>query len=393
MDLVETGAGFEAVPVPFAAPLIPAAETARSRERMLSLDVTRGFAVVGMMVVNTIAFSNLSYGYHPASQLFSHSRWAGFSVADFVFPAFIFIAGFSTAVSLRHAQAGWQIMRRIVARTFVLLALGFLLANVTLFEQAGAWHLLGVLQRIGLCYLATALLFLTCGPRARLVLSLSLLILYWPLTLLPFPGAMTDLLVPGANFVSYVDRSLLGAHVLVSGPHGYDPEGLLSTLPAIAQCLLGAAVGEWFLNNRARKDALSRIALAGLTLLLAGIAWSAYFPIVKNIWTSSFVLVSSGIILLVFCAFYWTLDENKFRVRGTTFLQTFGVNALLAYTLQELAQLLPALGALGDMRAIGSASLNTQLPGLAGNLPIIAFILLLWAPLELMRRRRWILKI
>ena len=105
------------------------------------------------------------------------------------------------------------------------------------------------------------------------------------------------------------------------------------------------------------------------------------------------MLVSSGIVLLVFCAFYWLLDENKFRLPGVVFLQTFGVNALLAYILQELAQLLPALGALGDMHAIGSASLNTQLPGLAANLPVVAFILLLWAPLELMRRRRWILKI
>src|SRR5437016_8949342 len=204
MDLVETSAaGFEAVPVPFAAPLMPAAEISRSRERMLSLDVTRGFAVVGMMVVNTIAFSNLSYGYHPASQLFSHSWWAGFTFADFVFPAFIFIAGFSTAVSLRRTRADWQIMRRIVARTFVLLALGFLLANVTLFEEGGAWRLLGVLQRIGLCYFATALLFLVCGPRARLILCFSLLVLYWPLTLLPAPGGMTNLLVPGANFISW----------------------------------------------------------------------------------------------------------------------------------------------------------------------------------------------
>jgi predicted acyltransferase len=393
MDLVETSAGFEAVPVPFSAPQIAAAETARARERMLSLDVTRGFAVVGMMVVNTIAFSNISYGYHPASQLFSHSQWVGFSFADFVFPAFIFIAGFSTAVSLRHARADWQVLRRIGARTFVLLALGFLLANVTLFEQAGAWRCLGVLQRIGLCYFATAILFLACGPRSRLILCFSLLALYWPLMLLPIPHAATNLLVPGANFVSWIDRTALGVHALVSGPYGYDPEGLLSTLPAIAQCLLGAAIGEWFLNNRVRKNALPGMGLAGAVLLLAGIAWSPFFPVVKNIWTSSFVLVSSGLILLVFCAFYWVLDENKFRLRGASFLQAFGVNALLAYILQELAQLLPALGALGDMHAIGNASLDSQLPGLAGNLPVVAFILLLWIPLELMRRRRWILKI
>ena len=84
--------------------------------------------------------------------------------------------------------------------------------------------------------------------------------------------------MPGANFISSVDRTLLGAHALVGGPHGYDPEGLLSTFPAIAQCLLGAAAGEWFLNNRARKGALARIALAGVALLLVGVVWSAFFP-------------------------------------------------------------------------------------------------------------------
>jgi predicted acyltransferase len=393
MDLVETSAGFESVPVPFSAPLIPAAETAQPRERVLSLDVTRGFTVVGMIVVNTIAFSNLSYGYHPASQLFSHSPWAGFTFADFVFPAFIFIAGFSTAASLRRAQPDWQTLRRIAARSFALLALGFLLANVTLFEQMGAWRCLGVLQRIGLCYFATGLLFLFCGARARLILSFSLLALYWPLTLLPIPHEASNIFVPGANFVSWIDRTVLGAHALVAGPHGYDPEGLLSTLPAIAQCLLGAAVGEWFLLNRSRADALPKLVFAGGAALVLGICWNPLFPLVKNIWTSSFVLVSSGLTTLVFCAFYWVLDERKIRLRGATFLQAFGINALLAYVLQELAQLLPAAGALGDMHAIGSASLNTQLPGIVGNLPVVAFILILWSPLEVMRRRRWIVKL
>jgi predicted acyltransferase len=392
MDLVETSSGFEAVPV-FSAPLIPTAAVTQTRERLLSLDVLRGFVVVGMIVVNTIAFSNISYGYHPASQLFSHSLWAGFTFADFVFPAFIFVAGFSTAVSLRHAHFDWQTVRRIATRTLALLALGFLLANVTLFEQVDAWRGLGVLQRIGLCYFATALLFLFCGWWARLILSLSLLALYWPLSLLPVPGEVTNLLVPGANFISYIDRAALGTHALVTGAYGYDPEGLLSTLPAIGQCLLGAATGEWFLKNRGRGDAFSKLAIAGGTALFLGIGWSPFFPVVKNIWTSTFVLISSGISTLLFCAFYWMLDERNWKLRGATFLQAFGINALLAYILQELAQLLPAVGALGDMQAIGSASLAMQLPGLVGNLPVLAFILILWAPLEVMRRRRLILKL
>jgi predicted acyltransferase len=310
-----------------------------------------------------------------------------------VFPAFIFMAGFSIAASLRRAQFNWQIMRRIATRTFALLALGFLLANVTFFQQASAWRGLGVLQRIGICYFVAALLFLSCGPRARLILSVCALALYWPLVLLPVPHEATNLLIPGANFVSFIDRSILGAHALVGGPHGYDPEGLLSTLPAIAQCLLGATAGEWFLNNRSRREAVPMLATAGNAAVVLGLCWSPVFPLVKDLWTSSFVLVSSGLATIMFCAFCWALDEKKFRLRGAAFLQAFGINALLAYILQELAQLLPAAGALGDMHAIGSASLNTQLPGVIGNLPVLVFILILWAPLELMRRRRWIVKL
>jgi predicted acyltransferase len=350
----------------------------------------RGFAVVGMIVVNTIAFSNISYGYHPASQLLSHSSWAGFTFADFVFPAFIFTAGFSIAASLRHARFEWPVVRRIGARTFALLALGFLLANVSWFAQAGEWRCLGVLQRIGLCYFATALLFLSCGPRTRLIVALSLLALYWPLAMLPVPNEATNLLAPGANFISYFDRAVLGEHALITGPRGYDPEGLLSTFPAIAQCLLGAAAGEWLLKHRARSDALPKLAIAGVASLLIGLCLSPFFPLIKNIWSSSYVLVSSGLATLVLCFFYWVLDERKLRLRGAVFLEAFGINALLAYVLQELAQLLPAAD---NMHAIGNASAKMDMPGLVGNLPVLAFILILWAPLEMMRRRRWIVKL
>jgi predicted acyltransferase len=187
-----------------------------------------------------------------------------------------------------------------------------------------------------------------------------------------------------------MDRVVLGPHALVTGAHGYDPEGLLSTLPAIAQCLLGASFGEWFLRTRGRNDALPKLATAGAVSLLLGLLWSPLFPIVKNIWSSSFVLVSSGLSALLFCTFYWILDDRKIRLRGATFLEAFGANALFAYVVQELAQLLPAAG---DMRAIGDASLKMDMPVLVANFPVLAFILILWAPLEMMRRRRWIVRL
>lgn len=390
MDFVEASAVFEPVPVPFSTSLLAAAKATNSRERIVSLDVMRGFAVIGMIVVNTIAFSSLSYGYSPASRFLAHAPWAGFTFADFVFPAFIFMAGFSVAVSLQRARFDGRTVRRIGSRTIILFALGFLLTNVDWFSQSGEWRWLGVLQRISLCYLATALVFLSCGPRARLILSLSLLALYWPLTLLPVPHVATNLLVPGANFVSWIDRVVLGSHAMVTGPHGYDPEGLLSTLPATAQCLLGASFGEWFLKNRGTDKAVSKLVAAGALSLVLGLCWSPFFPVVKNIWTSSFVLVSSGLSALLFCTLYWILDHRKINFRGATFLEAFGLNALFAYTIQEMAQLVPAGG---DMHAIGSVSLKMDMPVLVANLPAVAFILILWGPLELMRRRRWIVRL
>jgi predicted acyltransferase len=390
MKIAETLSGFEA-----AAPERPAYANAAAvaPSRLLSLDVMRGFAVIGMIVVNTLATSRDDYGFRPAIAFLAHSRWAGFTFADFVFPVFIFMAGFSIAVSLRRqAHLDWQILRRIGARTLGLLVLGFLVTNIVWFGQMdqGDWRCLGVLQRIGLCYFATAILFVACGPRLRLILSVVVLVAYWPLTLIPVPHAATNLLVPGANFVSFVDRRVLGPHALVTGPMGYDPEGLLSTLPAIAQCLLGALLGEWQLKNRGRAGTSQKLAAAGVAALCLGVLWSPFFPVVKNIWTSSFVLVSGGLAALLLSLCYWALDGRRLRFWGFTVFEAFGVNALLAYVLQEMAQLVPA-GA--DMHALGAASRQTVAPALVATLPVLAFLVLLWLPLEVMRHRRWILKI
>ncbi len=353
----------------------------------------RGFAVLGMIVVNTLAFSRDAYGYRPDFAFLAHSPWAGFTFADFVFPAFIFMAGFSVAISLQHRTAiDGALLRRIAGRTLALLAIGFLLTNISWFSHMdrGEWRLPGVLQRIGLCYFATALLFVSCGMRMRLILAALVLLVYWPLTLLPVGHHSTDLMVQGANFVSWFDRTILGPHIFTTGPQGYDPEGLLSTLPAMAQCLLGAAAGQWLLRNRDKPNAPLQLALAGVASAALGLAWSPFFPIIKNIWTSSYVLFSTGLALMLLALFYWAVDRRRLRSPAVTFLEAFGFNALLAYVLQGLAQLLPATG---DMHAIGEASLKADLPAVMANIPVLAFIVMLWIPLEFLRRRRWIVKI
>jgi predicted acyltransferase len=383
------------IPITLAPPLTaaPPSRTAAARERLVSLDVMRGFAVIGMIVVNTLATSKDTYGFAPDFAFLSHSPWAGFTFADFVFPAFIFMAGFSVAVSLRRpSRFDWNIVRRVGTRTFALLALGFLLTNIDWFGQMdhGDWRLLGVLQRIGVCYCATVIVFVTCGPKVRVVLSLLALLAYWPLAQIPVPHEATNLFAPGANFVSYIDRVVLGSHAFATGPHGYDPEGLLSTLPAIAQCVLGAVAGAWFLNNREMPSAPLKLAVAGAVSLGLGLAWSPFFPVIKNIWSSSFVLVSTGLALLLFSLCYWALDRKRFRFSGVTVFEAFGLNALLAYILQGVAQLLPAGD---DMHALGAASQKMEGSVLVANLPVVAFLVILWMPLEFMRRRRWIVKL
>ncbi|HEY3779055.1 MAG TPA: heparan-alpha-glucosaminide N-acetyltransferase domain-containing protein [Rhizomicrobium sp.] len=395
MEFVQTTGALDAVALPLR---VPAGETKAAaripRPRLMSLDVMRGFAVLGMIVVNTLAFMPAAYGYRPDYAFLAHSPWAGFTFADFVFPAFIFMAGFSVAVSMqRKPSLDWTLLRRIAARSAGLLVIGFLLTNIDWFGHMdqGTWRLPGVLQRIGVCYFATALLFVTCGFRMRLLIGAAVLLLYWPLTLLPFPHHSTDLMVPGANFVSWLDRTILGPHIFATGSRGFDPEGLLSTLPAMAQCLLGAVVGEWLLRNRDSAAAPRQLAVTGFASAALGLAWSPLFPVIKNIWTSSFVLFSTGLAMLLLALFYWAFDRKQVRFPAVTFLEAFGLNALLAYVLQELAQLMPAAG--GDMHAIGAASLKTDMPALMANLPVIAFIVMLWIPLEFLRRRRWIVKI
>lgn len=392
MRLVETSTSLEPVALPLSSAVSVQSEVATVRERLISLDVMRGFTVIGMIVVNALATSRDAYGFQPDYSFLSHSLWAGFTFADFVFPAFIFMAGFSVAASLRRARLDWKVLRRIGARTAGLMALGFLLTNITWFGRLdhGDWRLLGVLQRIGICYFATAILFVACGPRARLLLALLILLVYWPLTLIPIPNHATDLLVPGANFASFIDRMFLDSHALVTGPRGYDPEGLLSTLPAIAQCLLGALVGDWLLNNRAVERAPWNLAAAGAVMIVLGLAWSPFFPLVKNIWTSSYVLFSTGLVMLLLALSWWALDRKRLSFWGVTFLEAFGVNALLAYVVQQTAQLVPAGD---DMHAIGAASLKMEGSTLIANFPVLLFLIMLWVPLEFMRRRRWIVRL
>jgi len=368
-----------------------------AKPRLVSLDILRGLTVVGMILVNSMA--GMKWGAKAeVYPLLIHAQWDGLMLADLVFPGFLMMVGVAIPLAAASARDGTRKQTSaILARAARLFLLGFFLSNLYWFADLsnGAWRLFGVLQRIGLVYAACALLFLACGPRVRMGIIAAVLILYWPLTLLPaLDGLPGDIWARGHNFVGSVDRVLLGAgnHIYVKGPEGYDPEGLLGTLPAIAHGLIGVAIGEYLLRRPA--GAARTLALAGVGMLALGIAWGFVFPVVKDIWSSSFVLVTCGITTLALAGLHAWLDRET-PPQGATrwfvlFGTAFGINAIAAYVIHELTAewvtwqilLVPfqaMRGALGD--------------GLASFAPVLIYIAMIWACADYLRRRKWIIKI
>lgn len=370
--------------------------TAEKPERLISLDVLRGLAVFGMILVNSMGRMERRADAE-VFPLLLHSPWSGLTIADVVFPAFLMMVGVSIPLALRDARLDRDQVTRILWRGVRLVLLGLILVNFYRFRDlAPDVRFYGVLQRIGLVYMACALIFLACGPKVRLGLIVAILALYWPLTLLPsLDGLPTDIFSPGHNFPASVDRLLFGAggHNYVDGPTGYDPEGLLGTLPAIAAGLIGVAIGEHFRSRGAASRAPTLAAL-GAAMLAVGLVWSLAFPIIMDVWTSSFVLVTCGIATLVLAGLHAWLDRpgrgSAKRRPFTTFFVAFGVNAIAAYALHGITadmfrwQLLLApfqatRAALGDP--------------LAAFVPVIFYIGLIWVFVEYLRRRGWIIRI
>jgi predicted acyltransferase len=363
-----------------------------SFERLGSLDIMRGSVVAGMILVN---FSMLGAGFRQFAiyPVLAHADWVGFTLADFVFPAFIFMVGVSIALASRTSQAfNARTVKRIVSRSIRLFFIGFVLTNL-LYQWMHGWsfdggfRLMGVLQRISLCYAAAALLQHRLSGRALLGVAIAILVLYWPLTLVPIPdGTGTNLWMEGTNFVSWFDRKALGPHRWVEGPTGYDTEGLLSTLPALAQCLIGIVAGRWFVGHAKSPADLTRFALLGGLMAGCGYVWGHWFPIVKSLWTSSFVMLSTGLAMLLLAAIQALMATGRFSTLLAKFFEGFGVNAILAYVLHFLCYFGLALPFIPSLYlALGSV----LTPELANLSIACAFLFIVWCPLAVMLSRGW----
>ena len=288
----------------------------KMRNRWLSVDVFRGLTVFFMIIVN-------SPGNQTAYTYLDHAAWHGCTIADLVFPFFIFILGVSVVLSLSHKPSLSQALPKLVKRAVVLFGIGLFLNAFPKHFDVSTLRILGVLQRIALCYFCSACLYLTTRVRTQVIIILFLLLGYsWIMML-------GDYSLEG-NVAAYFDRLIFSSHHLYTS--SYDPEGLLSTLPAIATALLGNLLGVWLLTGGNPKQFLTGTLMAAFVLLTLGWFWGLSFPINKALWTSSYVLWTGGLALFIYALCYGWVDVKQWQL-GTRFFALFGTNALLVFVL------------------------------------------------------------
>lgn len=294
-------------------------------ERLVSLDAFRGFTIAAMMLVNNPG----SWDYVLPPLL--HAEWNGWTFTDFIFPFFLFIVGVAMVFSItRRLERGVPrrvVYLRVVRRTLLLILLGLFLNAFPKFDFEHL-RIPGVLQRIGLCYFFAAVVMLHTGVRGQAVVAGVLLIGYWVLMkLVPVPGYGAGVLTPEGNLAAYLDRLIFGQHLW---QETWDPEGLLSTLPAISTTLFGSLSGHWLRTNRDRRDIAGWIFVFGGLALTAGSIMNYWFPINKNLWTSSYAVYMSGVALMFLGTFYWIIDVKGYRGWAKPFV-IWGMNAIAVY--------------------------------------------------------------
>lgn len=293
--------------------------------RILSLDVFRGLTIVAMILVN-------SQGNQYPYPILEHAAWNGCTLADTVFPSFLFIVGVTCVVSLQkqiRLHNRKTLYRAIATRSLILFALGVIL-NV--FPKMIDWEHLrfyGILQRIAVCYLITSIIYCNTRVRTQIMIFLGIVWGYWfLLTQIPVPDLSVTSLSKEGNWVAYVDSMLFSPNHLLE--RTFDPEGLLSTLPSVATTLFGALIGSLLISADSNQKKLCFMLGIGIVFLVTGWCWNYSFPINKSLWTSSFVLWTGGYAVVMFALCFLLIDILGVKAWTRPFT-VFGVNALFAF--------------------------------------------------------------
>ena len=378
------------------------ARTAHGRaSRLLSVDVFRGIAVAGMLLVDYPG--DEAAGYWPIR----HSQWNGWTPADLIFPSFVFLMGISIVLSfsarLQRGETRRQVALHAAKRSSILFAIGVFLNGAPGFHLA-TWRIEGVVQRIAICYLVSGILLLWTDTRGVMTAAVVCLLGYWALMrLVPvpgmgMPGRDIPFLGPDRNLNDWIDRALFSGRLY---NQTRDPEGILSTIPAVATALAGVLAGVWVRSERSsRAKAVGMLAM-GAAGMAVGAIWSHWFPINKNLWTSSFVVYTAGFSLVFLSLLYWIIEIRGWRGRWTMPFLVFGMNAIVAYCFDEL---LWAPLYYGHARAADGSVITWQQysnaqflkfasPANASLLFALGTVLFCWALMWLLYRRRTFVKI
>lgn len=301
--------------------------------RLLSLDVFRGLTICFMIIVNN--------GSHRGFAPLEHAAWNGWTLTDLVYPFFLFITGTSLTLSFASRLRDDSRLRQlphILRRAAIIFFIGLLLNAYPHFSFA-VWRIPGVLQRIAVCYAVASVLYLWTSTRTRWAIIATLLVGYWiALRFVPVPGfGIPTVDIPfldkDYNLAAWLDRELLLGHLFEPSR---DPEGILSTFPAIASTLFGVAAGEWIQSLHLEPaKLLRRLVAIGFACTLAGELWSFTFPINKKLWTSSYALLTTGLAMLALAVCYWLFDVKQVRSRWTIIPVVFGTNCIFAYAFSE----------------------------------------------------------
>ncbi|MHA4809421.1 acyltransferase family protein [Flavitalea flava] len=298
--------------------------------RLLALDIFRGLTIATMITVNDPGIEERSY----APLL--HAKWNGITPTDFVFPSFIFMVGASVALSYSRQLAKnvpkTQMIRKILRRALTLFVLGVFLSILPSFDFS-IYRIPGVLQRISIVYCACSFLFLYTGWKTQVKLAAIILIGYcMVMTLIPVPGYGYPILEPGKNLAAWLDAIVIPGRFWQGS---WDPEGVLSTFPAIVTGINGMLVGHLFLSNKSSERKVIWLFFTGFISFALANGWNWFFPINKNLWTSSFVLYTTGLACMILASLYFLVDILGYK-RWSKFAVIYGSNAIAAYLVAEV---------------------------------------------------------
>lgn len=381
--------------------------TTDSKSRLISLDAFRGATIAAMILVNNPG------SYVEVYDFLEHSAWHGWTFADGIYPAFLWMVGvalvLSTAKRIERGEPRTQMITHVLKRSVIIFVLGVFLAGFPFglfldpYFSFVSLRIPGVLQRIALCYLLTSIVFFATRVHGQVIITLGLVIVYWALLeMVRVPGYGAGVLEPEGNLCWYVDFLVLKGHTYAQSlVRGFDPEGIVSTLGALATTLFGVLAGHGLRSSYSPNVKTMGMLVAGTALIVVGSVMDMWLPINKNMWTSSFAVFMAGISTASFALCYWVIDVKGYQRWATPF-SIFGSNALAIYVLAILMEKLLYLfgwpepgGSRLEVREYLSQTLFESWAGaLNGSLLYsIAFVLVMYLVAWAMWKKRIFIKL